>query len=123
MGAGKIPSGPSEAQIKRESDFERERVKFEGEKRQYLEKVAAYDLIAQGTRQAQMGTFENQTQTPLFDSSGLFIPMKFNPSLTYQTMGPTGTSWTTGSGQNLGNERLDWYWSPNLGLRNPYDQR
>lgn len=115
-----IPSGPSPEQQRIDAEFERERVKYEQEKRRFLEQVASYETLSRGTIQARESSFENAPPTA-YDASGLFIPARFDPSLN-PTSNALGTEWFTGSGTRLGyrtNDQMSWYWAPNLGLRNP----
>lgn len=148
MPSPSIPSGPSPEQQRIDAEFERERVKYESEKRRFLEQVASYETLSRGTMRQNASTFENVAPTT-FDPAGLFIPARFTPSLQAETtttqqanpaysaerarfserfggtynvpqfLDVTSTAWTTGSGQRLDNRQLDWYWAPNLGLRNP----
>ena len=95
-----IPKGPSNAQIKTEAQLEAERVKFEGERRRFVERVGMYETVAQNNLSGERGSFDRADWTPM-DSTGIFIPQKFDPSFNpgkYQ-------------GQDLG-----WFAAPNLGL-------
>jgi len=98
------PNIPSRAQIKTETQLEEERVKFENEKRQFIERVASYELLASNRLEGERGTFEygtareimpGSTQAPAsFNAS--FDPSKFE-SLNYRT-------------------DLSWFTAPNLGI-------
>jgi hypothetical protein len=97
---GSVPRGPSDAQIKTESELEAERVKFEGERRQFLERVGSYELVARNNLSGERGSFDTTDWTPM-DSMGLFIPQKFDPSFN--------------PGKYQGQD-LSWFSAPNLGI-------
>lgn len=97
---GGAPRGPSEAQIKTEAKLEEERVRFEGERRQFLERVGSYELVARNNLSGERGSFDTADWIPM-DSSGLFIPQKFDPSF------------NPGSYQD---QDLSWFSAPNLGV-------
>lgn len=98
------PNIPSRAQIKTETQLEEERVKFENEKRLFIERVASYELIASQRLGQEAGSFEyapstetipGSIQTPAqFQAS--FDPTKFE-ALNYRT-------------------DLSWFTAPNLGI-------
>lgn len=121
MPSPKIPSGPSPEQQRVDAEFERERVKYESEKRRFLEQVASYETLTRGAIQAQQNTFEYSPQTSI-DPSGLSIPSRFDPSLKpVVTEGVSNFTWQS-NGQTIGlrgQDQMNWYWAPNLGLRNP----
>jgi hypothetical protein len=98
-----VPRGPSEAQIKTEAELERERVKFENERRQFVERVGAYESLARTNLSGERSSFEVADWAPM-DASGLFVPAKFDPSFD-----PTRYS----------NQDLSWFSAPNLGINAP----
>lgn len=95
-----VPRGPSEAQIKTESELEAERVRFEGERRRFIERVGAYETIARNNLNGERGSFDTTDWTPM-DSSGLYIPQKFDPSF---------------NPGNYQGQDLSWFSAPNLGI-------
>ena len=97
-----MPKGPSKAQIKTEADIEAERVKFENERRLFIERVASYETIASGADGAR-SSFEYKDWAPM-DSAGLFIPAKFDP-----TFDPTKY-------EGKRHADLSWFSAHNLGL-------
>jgi hypothetical protein len=97
-----VPRGPSEAQIKTESELETERVRFEGERRQFIERVGAYETIARNNLSGERGSFDTTDWTPM-DSTGLYIPQKFDPSFNPNQMKYVG-------------QDLSWFSAPNLGI-------
>ena len=101
MGAS-VPKGPSKAQIKGEAELEAERVKFENERRLFIERVAAYETIASAPS-GQRSSFEYSDWAPM-DSTGLFIPAKFSPS--FDPSKYEDKPWAD----------LSWFSAPNLGI-------
>jgi hypothetical protein len=97
---GSAPRGPSDAQIKTEAQLEEERVKFENERRQFLERVGSYELVARNNLTGERGSFDTADWIPM-DSSGLFIPQRFDPSFN--------------PGRYPGQD-LSWFSAPNLGI-------
>ena len=96
---GGAPRGPSDAQIKTESELESERVKFEGERRRFLERVGSYELVARNNLSGERGSFDTTDWVPM-DSAGLFIPPKFDPSFNPGKYQGQDLSWFSAS--NLG---------------------
>lgn len=97
---GGVPRGPSDAQIKTESELETERVRFENERRQFLEQVGSYEMLTRSNLSGERGSFDTADWIPM-DSAGLFIPQKFDPSFN--------------PGKYQGQD-LSWFSAPNLGL-------
>ena len=95
-----IPRGPSEAQIKTEAQLEEERVRFENERRKFVERVGSYETIASQRLAGEQSSFEVADWAPM-DATGLFIPSKFNPSFD-----PT----------KFPGQDLSWFNAPNLGI-------
>ena len=98
-----VPKGPSQAQIKTDAALEAERVKFEDQKRKFIERVASYEMIATDQRSSEGSSFEVADWTKNYNA-GLFIPPKFNP-----TFDPS----------KFGNQDLSSFAAPNLGLNDP----
>lgn len=104
------PKGPSQSQIKTEAQLEAERVKYENEKRRFIENVAQYELIASDQRRALETSFEfTPTGVAPPEGSGLFIPAKFTPSF-------NPTDW---QGNKYAASNMDWFNAPNLGINLP----
>lgn len=93
---------PNKYAIKTKAALEAERVKFENERRLFIERVASYETLASGADGAR-SSFEYKEWAPM-DSAGLFIPAKFSP-----TFDPT--KWEKNRHANL-----SWFSAPNLGL-------
>lgn len=99
------PNIPSREKIKTETQLEEERVRFENEKRLFIERVASYESIASERLAAQKNTMEfvptSQTAAP----DSLFIPQRFGASFDptkYEQL-PFKTD-------------LSWFTAPNLGI-------
>jgi hypothetical protein len=98
------PNIPSRAQTKTETQLEEERVKFENEKRLFIERVASYELIASQRLGQEAGSFEYAPATEIMPGSvqapaqfqSSFDPTKFE-ALNYRT-------------------DLSWFTAPNLGI-------
>ena len=123
MGGGG-PDIKSDAEIAEDARMEEERIKFQGEKRTFLENVARYELLATDARKAHESTFEYQIPGSWNPGgagnggsmgSGLFVPAKFNPSFDDSARNKVNTSI---AGQSWSNQ--EWFNSPNLGLFNPF---
>jgi hypothetical protein len=106
MPSPKIPRGKSDAEIALEASLEKDRVKFENEKRRFLEHVGAYETIATNSVQGARHSFEYADQLPGANpnGSGLYIPSRFNP-----TFDPS----------KYVNQDLSGFAAPNLGLGDP----
>lgn len=105
MGA---PKGPSNSQIKSDAMVEEARVKFEADRRAFLERVAGYDIAAEGQSRLDGGSLEyidpSFKDPNDFGIAGLSIPGKFDPSLDF-------TRFDTRRGPDL-----SWATTPNLGF-------
>jgi hypothetical protein len=117
MGA-KIPKGPSKEQQAQDAELERQRVKYEEEKRRFIEGAAQNELISRQSMTSQeMGGFEfAPLQIP--EPNSLMTPQSFRPSIGYSSGdgtltygGPDNDRWTSSV--------PDWFWSPNLGISRP----
>ena len=104
-----IPRGPGEGQIKTEAYLEQERVKFEDEKRRFIERVGSYETIARSNLSGERASFEVSDWTPM-DSAGLFIPAKFDPTFDPNTSKQL-------QGQRLDRLDLSWFNADNLGFQ------
>lgn len=115
MGA---PKGPNRARIKQDADLEAERIKFENERRLFIEHAASNELVttAAQERLASGSSFEysdpNAVDPNDFGAAGLMIPSKFDPSIDfskYNLHKSPDLSWATA--ENLGfdpNAAMDW---------------
>ena len=108
MGKG-APKGPSEVQIQAQSDLESQRVRYEDEKRRFIENVASYELLASEAMRARGSSFQVQDMPVIADNRS--APMAFDP-----TFDPTSL---TGAAQSEFNKNNSWYWAPNLGIDKP----
>jgi hypothetical protein len=119
MGA-KVPKGPSKEQQAQDAELERQRVKYEEEKRRFIEGAAQNELISRQSMTTQeMGGFEfAPLQIP--EPGGLMTPQAFRPSIGYSSGdgtvsvtygGPDNDRWTSSV--------PDWFWAPNLGISRP----
>jgi hypothetical protein len=121
MGA-KIPKGPSKEEQEKDAELERQRVKYEEEKRRFIEGAAQNELISrQAMTSQEMGGFEfAPIQIP--EPTGLMTPQAFRPSLGYSAGDDTTKPSITFGGPD--NDRWtstvpDWFWAPNLGISRP----
>ena len=94
------PKAKSDAQIKTEAQLEEERVRFEGEKRQFIERAGAYEALTRDRLSGERGSFEQADFIPM-NNAGIYIPQKFDP-----TFDPT----------KFAGQDLSWFQAPNLGL-------
>lgn len=101
------PKIPSQAKIKRDAQLEEERVRFENEKRLFIERVGSYETIASERQGASRGTFEYAPTVPV-EAGSLQIPQRFDP-----TFDPSRY-------ENFADADLSWFSAPNLGLN--YEQ-
>lgn len=106
MGKG-APKGPSESQIQAQSDLEAQRVKYEDEKRRFLERVASYELLTREAVRSQTSSFEVQGVSPVPDASRQ-ATAPFDP-----TFDPSQLS---GTAQSEFYKNNNWFWAPNLGV-------
>jgi len=106
MGKG-APRGPSESQIQAQSDLEAQRVKYEDEKRRFVERVASYELLTREAVRAQTGSFEVQGVSPVPDATRQ-ATARFDP-----TFDPSKLS---GTAQSEFYKNNSWFWAPNLGV-------
>ena len=112
MGKG-APSGPSDQEIRAESELERERIKFEQEKQRFVERVAGIDLLKSEQRRATAASF--QVQGVVQQQSNATAPSPFDPTfdpLDFMSAHPQG---------NITADDYAWFKAPNLGL-NPGSQ-
>lgn len=101
------PNGPSNAKIKSDAMVEEARVRFEADRRHFLERVASYDIASEGQRRMDGGSLEyidpSFKDPNDFGIAGLSIPGKFDPSLDFSkfsTQHKPDLSWATAP--NLG---------------------
>ena len=82
-----VPKGPSNSQIKSDAMVEEARVRFEADRRTFLERVASYDIASEGQRRMDGGSLEyidpSFKDPNDFGIAGLSIPGKFSPSLDF----------------------------------------
>lgn len=97
-----VPKAKSDAEIKTEAQLEEERVRFEGEKRQFIERAASYEALARDNLSGERTSFEAVDWVPP-SAVGIQIPQKFDP-----TFDPTNIRY---QGQDL-----SWFKAPNLGI-------
>ena len=102
------PKGPSNSQIKSDAMVEEERVRFEADRRNFLERVASYDIASEGQRRMDGGSLEyidpSFKDPNDFGIAGLSIPGKFDPSLDF-------SKFDTRRGPDL-----SWAQTPSLGF-------
>jgi len=109
MGKG-APSGPSDEEIRAEADLERERVKFEDEKRVFVERVAGIELLKTERRRALETSLQVQ---------GLVNPASYEGAAPGEMFSPSFNPSTFISNNPLGNVTSDdyrWFNAPNLGV-------
>lgn len=94
------PKAKSDAQIKTEAQLEEERVRFEGEKRQFIERAGAYEALTRDRLSGERSSFEQADFIPM-NNAGIYIPQKFDP-----TFDPT----------KFAGQDLSWFQASNLGL-------
>lgn len=112
MGAS-VPSGPSPQQAAYDAWLERQRVKYEEEKRQFRERVGTYETLASDYQSNAMNTFEYTPggyKPP--EAEALMDPARFTPSFRPRdiNMRPI-TDPTAAYARTPG-----WFWAPNLGI-------
>lgn len=114
FGSKSGPRGPSDAQIRQEARLEEERVRFENEKRQFIERVGAYETLASNRLQGERSSFEAADWVPP-STIGIQIPEKFSPSFDF------AKEMQSGRFDAVGNTSEYWRWfdAPNLGIRAP----
>lgn len=112
MGAS-VPSGPSPQQAAYDAWLERQRVKYEEEKRQFRERVGTYETLASDYQSSAMDTFEYTPggyKPP--DAAALMDPARFTPSFRPRDINMNViTDPTTAYARTPG-----WFWAPNLGI-------
>lgn len=104
------PKIPSEAKIKRDAQLEADRVKFENEKRLFIQRVASYENIAVDRLGGGRGSMEYVDSLPA-STAGIQIPEHFTPTFQpgkYEELIRTNTV----------DPKIDlsWFTAPNLGL-------
>lgn len=114
FGSKSGPRGPSDAQIRQEARLEEERVRFENEKRQFIERVGAYETLATNRLQGERSSFEAADWVPP-STVGIQIPERFSPSFDF------AKEMQSGRFNAVGNTSEYWRWfdAPNLGIRAP----
>jgi hypothetical protein len=108
-----VPKGPSAQQIKTESQLEEERVKFENEKRLFIERVGSYESIARDRLSGERTSFESADFVPM-DASGIYIPQKFDPSFDPSKFAGQDFSWFNAPNLGIANQ-----WAPTIPVINP----
>ena len=118
MGKGSVPRGPSDAQIMQESRLEEERVRFQNEKRQFIERVGAYESLASQNLTGERSSFEAADFVPR-STVGLQVPAKFTPSFNFEQELGKGTF------NEIKTPSMYWQWfdAPNLGFTTNPDTR
>lgn len=118
MGKGSVPRGPSAAQIRQEARLEEERVRFQNEKRQFIERVGAYETLASERLVGERGSFEFADWAPK-STVGIQIPAKFSPTFNFEQELGKGTFNSIESPSNY----WEWFNAPNLGVTTNPDTR
>lgn len=112
FGSKSGPRGPSDAQIRQEARLEEERVRFENEKRQFIERVGAYETLATNRLQGERSSFEAADWVPP-STVGIQIPERFSPSFDFAKEMQSGRFDAVGQTS----EYWRWFDAPNLGIR------
>lgn len=105
------PNAPSREKIKTEAQLEEERVKFENEKRLFIERVASYELISSQRLAAEGGTFESAPSMAPIPGS-IQIPERFqasfDPTKFEQLNFRTDLSWFTAPNLGINYQQPEW---------------
>lgn len=111
MGAS-VPSGPSPQQAAHDAWLERERVRYENQKRQFIERVGAYETIAGDYAMRASGTFEYDPSIGQLPTEGLSRQERFSPTFRPRDVNMNLiTDPTQAYAATPG-----WFWSPSLGI-------
>lgn len=109
-----VPRGPSAQQIKTESELEQQRVIFENQKRQFVERAASYESISRSRMAGEQGSFEYSDFNLPLDATGLYIPQKFSPTFDPSAYQGQDFSWFNAPNLGVANQ-----WTPTIPVINP----
>ena len=118
------PNIPSSKRIKTEAQLEEERVKFENEKRLFIERVASYESISTQRLQSESNTFENFTPSVTMPGSvktSEGFSASFDPTKFEQLNFRTDLSWFTAPNLGINYKQPEWTrpYTPVFTVRNP----
>lgn len=111
MGAS-IPSGPSPQQARYDAWLERERVRYEDQKRQFRERVGAYETLTSDYSNRAAGSFEYDPSLSVMPTEGLMRQAKFAPTFKPRDVNMNLITDPTQAYANT----PGWFWAPSLGI-------
>ena len=111
MGAS-IPSGPSPQQAAYDAWLERERVRYQDQKRQFRERVGAYETLASDYSNRAAGSFEYDPSLSVMPTEGLMRQERFSPTFKPRDVNMNLITDPTQAYANT----PGWFWAPSLGI-------